>query len=324
MHQKTPTSEQPLVVIATPVYNGESYLRETMESVQAQTYPNLIHLVIDNASTDRTAEIIADFANSAIPVQCVRHETLLPQMVNWNSIIPNVHPNAEWFRLLCADDLIMPSAVEKMVEVGESDPEIGVVGCIHDNNGEIAPALWPIDRTVFDGPEAQRRFFDNCGLIVAPHLLLRREVLTQHSPFFDEYNNAADTDAALRTLSGWKMGFCHEHLAHTRVHEATVTNVDVAPKRLYLFDWFLFLHRYADTAYGPKIGPAMTRRYRRHYMRRLLKLRRSGIDREVWNTHIERLERLGEKPSFLTFADSAIDRILIKFGIREEWMPYPW
>src|ERR1700731_169502 len=52
------TNDPPLVAITTPVYNGERYLGETMACVQAQTYPNLVHLVVDNASTDRSAEII--------------------------------------------------------------------------------------------------------------------------------------------------------------------------------------------------------------------------------------------------------------------------
>lgn len=325
MMSSTPTNtDQPLVVIATPVYNGEAFLRETMESVQAQTYPNLVHLVIDNASTDGTADIIADFMDAKIPVKCVKHETLLPQMANWNSTIEHIDPSAKWFRLLCADDLMMPNAVTEMVAIGESDSEIGVVGCIHDNNGEIEPPHWPEEQTVFEGPAAQRRFFDNCGLIIAPHMLIRTDALRQTSPFFDEVNNAADTDAILRTLTDWKYGFCHQHLAHTRVHDATVTSVDVAPKKLYLFDWFLYLHRYAESAYGPIEGAAMKRRYRRHYLRRLVRMRRSGIDKSVWDTHMERLERLGEKPSPLDFVDSAIDRVLIKIGIRQDWMPYPW
>ena len=39
----------PLVAIATPVYNGAEYLADTMACVQAQTYPNLVHCVLDNA-----------------------------------------------------------------------------------------------------------------------------------------------------------------------------------------------------------------------------------------------------------------------------------
>lgn len=317
-------SSLPLVVVATPVYNGEAFLRETMECVQAQTYPNVLHVVIDNASTDGTADIIADFMDAKVPVKCIRHEKLLPQLVNWNSTFPALPAETKWYRLLCADDLMMPEAIEKMIAVGESDPDIGYVGCIHDINGKIDPHLWPEDQTVFDGKFAQRRFFDNCGQVMAPHLLYRMEVINQHTPFFDEQVMSADTEAALRTLSTWKLGMCHEHLAHTREHDATVTSTSVAPKRIELFSWFLYLHRYAASAYGEEEGAAMTKRYKRHYLRRLIRMRRSGGDKSVWQLHMDWLDKLGEKPTWLSFVDTAWDRLLIKLKLREDWLSYPW
>ncbi len=51
-------ASQPPVAVVTPVLNGEEFLAETMDSVQAQTYPNLVHIVLDNASTDATAQIV--------------------------------------------------------------------------------------------------------------------------------------------------------------------------------------------------------------------------------------------------------------------------
>ena len=65
---KKPSDTAPLVAIVTPVYNGEQYLAEAMESVQAQTYPNLVHVILDNASTDRTAEIIESFRGRKVPL----------------------------------------------------------------------------------------------------------------------------------------------------------------------------------------------------------------------------------------------------------------
>ena len=111
----------PLVTVITPAYNAEAYLRETMECVQAQTWPNLVHLVIENASTDATADIIAEFENARIPVKVVRHETLLPQVENWNSSFEHLPEGTEWFRLLCADDTMAPDAIEKMMQVARQD-----------------------------------------------------------------------------------------------------------------------------------------------------------------------------------------------------------
>ena len=58
----------PLVAILTPVYNWASFLAETMACVQAQTYPNLVHIVLDNASTDATPEIINRYSGGRVPI----------------------------------------------------------------------------------------------------------------------------------------------------------------------------------------------------------------------------------------------------------------
>ncbi len=314
----------PLVVVVTPVYNGGAFLRETMDCVQAQTWKNLIHLVVDNASTDDTAEILADYASGRVPVRVVRHTTLLPQIPNWNSAIEAIPQGADWFRILCADDTMHPDAIERMVMLGETDPQIGAVGCAHDINGEVQDLLWDPERTVFDGPEAQRLMFENRGLIIAPHVLFRTSTIEKERPFFETDVSAFDTDAVLRVLSKWKWGVVHAHLAFTREHTNTVTAQQVAPKRLHLLDWYQYLQRYAQSAYGPEEGARMLRRYRRHYLRRLLNVRRQGGGEQIWKLHMERLARIGEQPSKADLIDASIDKILIALRLRPDWMSYPW
>ena len=316
---------QSKVAILTPVYNGEAYLRETLRSVQAQTYPNLVHVVIDNASTDGTADILTEFANGPVPLITVRHPSLIAQMENWNSAIKAIPPDTDWFRLLCADDTIHPDAIEKTVMLGETDPEVGFVGCKRDINGAIHDPLWPKDQTIFDGKHALRRFFENKGMIMGPHVLVRTAAIMPDTPFYDLVENAADTDAALRVLTKWKMGFVHEHLAFTRIHDTTVTELEVSPLKLHLFDWYLFLHRYADMAFGPSKGKAMKARYRRHYVRRLVNLRRHDpCGQKIWDTHAKRLKRLGGEIRPMDMISATVDKGMIRAGLRDDWYAYPW
>ena len=324
-NMSSPATGLPKVAVLTPVYNGETYLRETLESVQAQTYPNLVHIVINNASTDGTADILADFAHRKVPVVVVRHTDLLPQMENWNSAIDAIPADTTWFRMLCADDTIHADAIAKTVALGESDPEIGLVGCKRDINGAIHDPLWPKDQSVFDGKIALKRFFENMGMIMGPHILVRTAAIDKHIPFYDLVENAADTDAALRVLTNWKMGFVHEHLAFTRVHDTTVTELEVSPMKLHLFDWYLFLHRYAEAAFGRSAGKAMLARYRRHYVRRLINLRRTEpLGDKIWDTHAERLSRLKAPIRPADFVSATVDKGMIRVGLRDDWYAYPW
>lgn len=318
-------ANHPLVVIVTPVYNGEAFLRETMESVQAQTWPNLLHLVIDNASTDATPQIIAGYLDARVPVKVIRHAETIPQIPNWNSGIDNLPDETVWFRILCADDTTHPENVEKMVRAGELDAEIGAVGCMHDCNGEIEEPLWDPGQIVYDGREALRRFFDNQGLIIAPQVLFHRQTIVPGEPFFDTSVSCFDTDCVLRLLQKWKWAFVSEHLCFCREHENTVTEREMTPKRMYLFHWYEWMRTYAGFAYGDEsLADRMRRRYRRHYLRRLMLARRADGNDKVWAVHMEMLDKLGEKPSLLSLADAFLDRALMPFGLRKRWYPYPW
>ena len=315
----------PLVVVVTPVYNGGAFLREAMNSVQAQTYSNLIHLVINNASTDETASILADYENAAVKVVVVHHEDLLPQIPNWNSAFEYLPEGTNWIRWLCADDTMLPACIEKSVACGEQSKKIGFVNAIRDINGEIDAPLWDKDETLIEGKEALARFFMNRGKICAPHMMVRREVLDPERPFFDDKGAYGfDTDAVLGILENWDFGRVHEHLYHTRQHDDTVTAKESAPRKLHLADWRVFMARHAEAAFGVEHGRAMNRRYRRHYIRLLSKLRWRSGSAQAWPVHKKILERTGLVPSVFDYLDAFFDGVLIKLGLREKWLPYPW
>ena len=80
-------ADAPLVAVVTPVYNGAKYLAATLACVQRQTYPNLVHVVLDNASTDETPAIIRSFEGGRVPILTARNAEALPQLPNWNAAL---------------------------------------------------------------------------------------------------------------------------------------------------------------------------------------------------------------------------------------------
>ncbi|MCG7850986.1 MAG: glycosyltransferase family 2 protein, partial [Methanosarcinaceae archaeon] len=78
---------QPLVSVVTPVYNGEHYLKECIESILAQTYENWEYIILNNASQDGSRRIAQAFAEKDPRIRLHDNEDVLPMVRNWNRAI---------------------------------------------------------------------------------------------------------------------------------------------------------------------------------------------------------------------------------------------
>lgn len=215
----------PLTVVVTPVYNGEAFLSAAMESVQAQTYPNLLHLVLDNASTDRTAEIIASYRNRTIPVVAYRNATLLPLTDNWDKAFSLLPPGAVYAKLLCADDLMHPDCISRFVALSEQHPTIQTVSCQDVHCDVVRRANIPERRSIVDGKAASRRILDrSIAWLPFQHLFVRLHPEDRERAFFGTHEYGADPYAVVRAALRGDFGYIHEPLVYSRRHPAAASN----------------------------------------------------------------------------------------------------
>lgn len=114
----------PRVSIGLPVYNGEDFLAEAIESVLNQTFTDWELIISDNASTDRTAEICQRYAECDGRVRYVRAASNRGAAWNYNRVVELAR--GEYFRWLAADDCLAPSLLEKSVFVLDSYPQVVV------------------------------------------------------------------------------------------------------------------------------------------------------------------------------------------------------
>jgi glycosyltransferase involved in cell wall biosynthesis len=115
----------PLVSIIIPVYNGERYLRESLDSILAQTYPRLEVIVMDDASTDSTSAIVASYGDQ---VKYHRQSQNRGIYGNVNDGIALAH--GEFIAVYHADDLYEPTIVEREVASLQRFPRAGAVFCL--------------------------------------------------------------------------------------------------------------------------------------------------------------------------------------------------
>lgn len=106
-------TNQPSVDILIPTYNRANYLRETLQSVLAQTYQNIKVLVFDDASPDNTSDIVAEFCSDPRVVY-VRHSKNLGMAENWKAVI--AAGTGDFFCLLNDDDTLEAEFVKSLVE----------------------------------------------------------------------------------------------------------------------------------------------------------------------------------------------------------------
>lgn len=118
-------SDEPLVSVCIPAHQAERHIAHTLRSALAQTYPNLEVLVLDNACTDGTPQVLAECVDPRLRV--VRNSSVLPIAENWNRLVALA--SGELIKVLCADDLLHPNIVSRQVEVFESYPTLALVSC---------------------------------------------------------------------------------------------------------------------------------------------------------------------------------------------------
>ncbi|MDY6873252.1 MAG: glycosyltransferase family 2 protein [Chloroflexota bacterium] len=115
-------SQQPLVSIVTPSFNQAPFLRQTIESVLGQDYPDLEYIIIDGGSKDGSLEIVREYA---------------ARLAYWESIPDKGQTDAinkgfsratgKYIAWLNSDDVYRPGAVAEAVDFLEANPDVGMV-----------------------------------------------------------------------------------------------------------------------------------------------------------------------------------------------------
>jgi glycosyltransferase involved in cell wall biosynthesis len=109
------------VSIGLPVYNGQNYLRDAIESILRQTYQNFELIICDNASTDDTAAICARYAAREPRIRYYRQPRNIGATANFNHTFELA--SGTYFKWAAHDDVLEPTYLEKCVAVLEQEPE---------------------------------------------------------------------------------------------------------------------------------------------------------------------------------------------------------
>ena len=117
-------TESPLVTIGLPVYDSEKHLRQSLDSLLAQTYRDFVLIISDNASTDGTASICRQYVESDSRVRYFRNATNIGNPGNFNRVFELTE--SKYLKWSTADDFWEPTFLERALAVVERDETIAL------------------------------------------------------------------------------------------------------------------------------------------------------------------------------------------------------
>jgi len=218
------SGDQALVSVVTPVWNGEKYLRQCIESVLAQTYANWEYIIVNNCSTDATLEIAEGYAAADPRIRVVTNERFVSLIQNHNNACRQISPVSKYCKVVAADDWIYPECLEKMVALAEAHPTIAIVQAYRLRGNRVAGDGVPYSSTFIRGRDACRLWLlHRPSIFGAPTgLMYRSDIVRSRHAFYDESNlAAADNDVCLEFLGDNDYGFVHQVLSFQRMRRAS-------------------------------------------------------------------------------------------------------
>jgi glycosyltransferase involved in cell wall biosynthesis len=287
-------SAEPFVSVVTPVYNGEPFLAECIESVLLQDYTNWEYVVVNNCSTDGSLARAEGYARREPRIRIVTNKVFVNALENHNNAFREISAQSKYCKVVSADDRLVPQALGKMVRFAERNPTVGIVGSRQQSKEKIKWQGLPEDVSVLSGREACR-----LGLLQGVHIfgnptsvLYRSDLIRRTTSFFPHSEPHADTSACYASLRECDFGFIHEVLSVERVHEGQVSS----RVRQLGADYFAYLEILIQ--YGPfYLSEAELATRREELLTNYYRMLGSGVlkikGREFWEFHQRKLNGIG-------------------------------
>jgi len=223
-------SNQPLVSVVTPVYNGADFIAECIESVLRQSYKNFEFIIGNNCSKDDTLAIAQRYAAQDSRIKLFDNDTFLGVIDNHNLAFSRISPESKYVKVISADDWLFDECLEKLVALAEANPSVGLVGSYSLAGNRLLYDGLDCNTTVVPGREVARNtLMGGPYLFGAPTSLLYRADLVRRNgfKFYPTASPHADTSACYEAMTISDFGFVHQVLTFRRIHADTQTSNSV-------------------------------------------------------------------------------------------------
>ena len=306
-------SDQPLVSVLTPVYNGADFLAECIESVLKQTYTNFEYIVVNNCSQDRTLEIAQEYAKKDSRIRVHDNTDFVPVIANHNIAFSLMSPLAKYCKVVSGDDFLFPECLMRMVECAEANPSVGIIGSYQLSGDHIRWQGFQYPKAVLPGRELCRRIFlgsdSSFGFGSPTSIMYRADLVRSVREFYPNPSPHSDTSACFRDLQNSDFGFVYQVLCYERTHEATQTSKSTEMNR-YSSACLNDVIHYGPLYLNQEELKRVVKESLKDYHRFLAVNYFIGFkDKAFWDYHKSRLQELGHPLTRFALYKAAITKV---------------
>jgi glycosyltransferase involved in cell wall biosynthesis len=278
---------EPFVSIVTPFYNTDKYLSECIESVLAQTHQNWEYILVNNCSTDCSAEIAQRYLAKDRRIRLINNNNFLTQVQNYNHALRQIASDSKYCKIVQADDWIFPECISSMVKAASFNSSVGIVGAYRLYGRRISNVGLPWDRKVIPGKDLCRmQLMDDYHFVGSPtSVLFRSEIIKSRDPFYKEDRFFEDIEACYDILQSWDFSFVHQVLMFERSDNESISSQVRNFDPDYLLDKFINLNIYGPVYLNPIEYSDIFRKNRDRYFGFLAKNLISHSDNKFWDYH---------------------------------------
>jgi glycosyltransferase involved in cell wall biosynthesis len=204
--------DAPVISVVMSVYNGQKYLCESIDSILNQTYKNFGFIIINDGSEDNSLDILLGYQTRDNRVLIVNQNNIgLTRSLNRGIKVAA----SEYIARQDADDISLPTRLEKQLNYMENHPEVAVIGCLGDVfnvNGVLQTT-----KALKYSREGIKRHLASKNLFMHGSAMMRKSCLEKVGFYREFFRHSQDYDLWLRLSQYFDIDILPEHLYQYRV-----------------------------------------------------------------------------------------------------------
>lgn len=208
--------DMPKVSVVMAVYNGERYVKQTIDSILRQTFKDFEFIIVDDGSYDGTSKILKTYNDPKIYVHKQENQGLSKSLNTGIKLA-----RGEYIARIDADDIAFPTRLEQQVKFLDEHPKVGLLGTacyLIDSSGKILTKF-----VMPTNDENIRKAMIKYNPIFHPTVIMRKDAIEKAGYYDETFKNGLDYDLWFKIAKIYKIANLKDPLILRREHNKSLS-----------------------------------------------------------------------------------------------------